>query len=204
MHSLPMSNLHTTDNSNKGSHSGTNSQKSKNWQNKGISGKHTKKNSKTISSVRASKFDPKDTQQRHDEVNQCFHVLSNKSIKLFKKGPHMTSYGLSLDIRIPDRLRAKFTLNVPHEYPNAPIKLHYKRNESSEDHSREELLQLVVKNFNIKARDLLLQKIPIISQLNYLVYRADVLAMPDFRQTNQRERIFYAAFATDSSTATTP
>lgn len=201
MHSVPMSNLNTTYNSNKGFHSGTNSQKSKNSQNRG---KHAKKNNKNISSVRASKFDPRDSQQRHDEVDQCFHVLSNKSIKLFKKGPHMTSYGLSLDIRIPDRLRAKFTLNVPHEYPNAPIKLHYKRNESSEDHSREELLQIVVKNFNIKARDMLIQKIPIISQLNYLVYRADVLTMPNFKQINQREQIFYAAFATDSCTATTP
>lgn len=182
------------------SHTNGRSQKPKTSQNKrteqggSLSSKQSKKSDRANGSGRAHKFSPKDAQQRQDEVNQCFHVLSQKSIKLFKKGQYVTSYGLALDIRLPDRFRAKLTLNVPHDYPNSPVKLHYKGNESSKDHSREEKLQTLAKNFNIKARDMLLQKIPIVSQLNYLVYRANVLSEPDFKKINQREQIFYAAF----------
>lgn len=164
-------------------------------QKKANSGRNSRKNGRNEGLGKNGKFNPKDAQRRQEEVNQCFHLLGNKTFKLFKKGQFVTSYGLALDIRVPDRLRANFTLNVPHDYPNSPVKLHYRMNDSTRDPPKEDTLQMVTKNFNIKARDMSSQRIPIISQLNYLVYRANLLATPAFKQTDQREREFYATFA---------
>lgn len=139
-------------------------------------------------------FNAEDAQQRDHEIDQCFHLLSNKSFKLFRKGSVVTSYGLTFDVRLPERISVKFVLNVPNEYPKSPLQLHWKRSDSVDNFENDAKLQNLVRNFNYKARDMSLQKTPIIAQLNYLVYRAEDLAASDFKLTDRREREFYAAF----------
>lgn len=155
--------------------------------------KRTKKKSNSVQ-PRTSHFNPEDAEQRDKEINQCFHVLGNRSMKLFKKGTCVTSYGLNLDIQLPDKVAVKFILNVPHDYPKSPLQLQWKKNSSGDDLTREVALQTVVRNFNFKARDMSLQKIPIVAQLNYLVYKAENLAASGFKLIDRREREFFATF----------
>ncbi|QLL31855.1 hypothetical protein HG536_0C00220 [Torulaspora globosa] len=155
--------------------------------------KKTKKKSNSVSS-RTSHFNPEDAEQRDNEINQCFHVLGNRSMKLFKKGTAVTSYGLNLDVRLPEKVAVKLILNVPHEYPKSPLQLQWKKSSSGDNLPREITFQTLVRNFNFKARDMSLQKIPMIAQLNYLVYKAENLAASGFKLIDRREREFFAAF----------
>lgn len=152
-----------------------------------------KKSSRANGTTKSNKLNARSVQQREDEINQCLHTLSNKSFKLFKKGQYVSSYGLNLDIQTLSKAKIKFNLNVPHDYPSSPIKLHCKRVDSTVDALLADKLQTLVRNFNIKARDMLRDE-PIITQLNYLVYKADLLSMPEFKQIEKREQSFYAAF----------
>lgn len=156
--------------------------------------RRTKKKS-TPGNVKLKDFNPEDAEQRDRETGQCFHVLGNKSFKLFKKGQSVTSYGLTLDVRLPERVAVKLIMNVPHEYPRSPIQLQWKKNTSGDNQPREAAIQTLVRNFNFKARDMSLQKTPIIAQLNYLVCRAENLAASGFKLIDRREQEFYAALS---------
>ncbi|QLQ82263.1 hypothetical protein HG537_0H00250 [Torulaspora globosa] len=156
--------------------------------------KRTKKKNNSVP-PRTSQFNPEDAEQRDREINQCLHVLGNRSMKLFKKGTGVTSYGLNLDVKLPEKVAIKFILNVPHEYPRSPLQLQWRKSSSGDNLPREVTLQTIVRNFNYKARDMSLQRIPIVAQLNYLVYKAEDLATSGFKLIDRREREFFATFA---------
>lgn len=157
------------------------------------SGKRTN-HGKTTTVLKNDKKSAENVQVREKEVNQCLHVLSNKYFKLFKRGQHVTSYGFVNDFKLLGISRCKFFINVPYDYPNSAIKLHYKKLDSKNAVTSDEKLDILVKNFNIKVRQMVLEGKPLVSQLNYLVHKADVLSRPEFKLIDKREQEFYSKF----------
>lgn len=168
----------------------TNAQKDTNTKK---SGKRTN-HGKTNNILKNEKVSAENVHKREKEVNQCLHILSNTYFKLFKRGQYVTSYRFVDDFKLLGVARCKLFINVPHDYPNSAMKLHYKMLDSKNAATSDEKLDILVKNFNVKVRQMVLEEEPLISQLNYLVHKADVLSRPDFKLIDKREQEFYSKF----------
>lgn len=136
--------------------------------------------------------------RRETEINQCIHVLSNRNFRLFKRGQYVTSYGFTRNQKLLGIPNCKFIVNIPLDYPKSPMKLQYgKSNIQQQEQAAalEERLERLTKNINYKSSQLVHQGEPIISQLNYLVEKAEFLSQPGFKSIDKREKDFYRKFA---------
>ncbi|CAR26727.1 ZYRO0B16698p [Zygosaccharomyces rouxii] len=133
--------------------------------------------------------------RRENEIAQCIHVLSDRNFRLFKRGQYVTSYGFTRNQKLLGVPNCKFIINVPLDYPKSPIKLQYgKSNAQQQPGNLEEKLDRLTKNFNYKSSQLLSLGEPIISQLNYLVERAEYLSQPGYKLIDKREKSFHSKF----------
>ncbi|EJS43328.1 YIL161W [Saccharomyces arboricola H-6] len=123
--------------------------------------------------------------RRQEEIHQCIHVLSD--FKLFKKGRHVNSFGYRISFTTNSgKFSQQVLFNIPLEYPKAAIKLTMRNNENvSTD------MELVIANFNWKARQLAKEKWEILSQINYLASEFEVLKQANYKQIDKLRNIFY-------------
>ncbi|CCE63107.1 hypothetical protein TPHA_0E00100 [Tetrapisispora phaffii CBS 4417] len=130
---------------------------------------------------------------RKEEIECCLRQLSHYSFKLFNKGKYVESFGFNhklLDIS-GNKNQIRLLISIPNDYPKSPVKVNI-ANKKNPDYPKvqEEIFQLV-KNFNMKSKDLLLKKYPIIAQINYLVQKKDILMNPSFKNIDDKEQQFY-------------
>lgn len=133
--------------------------------------------------------------EREEQVNQCSHLLTERNFKLFKLGQYVTSYGFTRNQKMFGTPNLKFIVNIPRDYPKSPIKLQYCKTNCIRSISLVEKLETLTRNFNSKSSTMVSEGVPIISQLNYLVQKADMLCLTDYKVRDKREQNFYANFA---------
>lgn len=134
------------------------------------------------------------TIEREEQINQCSHLLTERNFKLFKRGHYFTSYGFTRNQKLFGTPNLKFIVDIPRDYPKSPIKLQYCNTNCIHSVSLEEKLEILTRNFNSKSSKLVSEGVPIISQLNYLVQKADILCLTDYKVRDKREQNFYAKF----------
>lgn len=140
------------------------------------------------------------SKEREQELGQCLQLLGQNQFKLFKTGNHVTSYGfIPKKNKILGITGVKFIINIPHNYPSSPIKLTSNKSSPTESNqlnqsNHPDRLDILVKNFNIKARQFLNDKIPIVSQINYLMEETEILVDKNFRTMDKMRSDFYSQF----------
>ncbi|CDH17449.1 uncharacterized protein ZBAI_09237 [Zygosaccharomyces bailii ISA1307] len=134
------------------------------------------------------------TIEREEQVSQCLHLLTERNFKLFKRGQYVTSYGFTRNQKMFGTPNLKFIVNIPRDYPKSPIKLQYCRTNCIHSVLLVEKLDTLTRNFNSKSSKMVSEGVPIISQLNYLVQKADILCLTDYKVRDKREQNFYANF----------
>ena len=127
----------------------------------------------------------KQTAKRQEEIDQCIHALSD--FKLFRKGKHVTSYGYRISVMTNSgKISQKVLFNIPFDYPKAPMKLAMRSNEEVSFY-----MDIVIANFNWKARQLVKEKWRILSQINYLISEFETLKMANYKQIDKLRNSFY-------------
>ncbi|KOG98743.1 Smu2p DI49_2625 [Saccharomyces eubayanus] len=123
--------------------------------------------------------------KRQDEIDQCIYILPG--FRLFKKGRHITSFGYRIHFMTDSgKVSQDVLINIPLEYPNVPIKLSMRNNESDSSY-----METVITNFNWKARELTKKNWRIPSQINFLVSELELLKQANFKQIDKLRNSFY-------------
>ncbi|CAI2034706.1 hypothetical protein SEUBUCD646_0I00180 [Saccharomyces eubayanus] len=123
--------------------------------------------------------------KRQDEIDQCICILPG--FRLFKKGKHITSFGYQIFFMTDSgKLSQDVLINIPLEYPNVPIRLSTRNNESDSSY-----METVIMNFNWKARELTKKNWRIPSQINFLVSELELLKQANFKQIDKLRNSFY-------------
>lgn len=137
-------------------------------------------------------------QLRQDQINQCLHVLGNDNFKLFRNGRYVTTYAIKINEKKFNKFfdkdeGIKFAINIPYDYPRTSLKLSSNKSNSQES-SENNMLNFLIKNYNSKAKQMSVENISIISQLNYLSEEIGILVEKDFRTIDKMRQKLYLQF----------
>lgn len=147
--------------------------------------------------------EPAHSAERQQEIDQCRHALGNEGFKLFRNGHYVTTYAIQ-----PPKAQmhsvgldsgTKFAVNIPHDYPQAALKLSSNKS-NAQGASDNEQLNCIVRNFNTAARKWVgnhsdsHERMPLLAQINYLAQKMPELAEPGYAKTEALTNAFYAQF----------
>ena len=117
----------------------------------------------------------------------CIRDSNLSDFKLFKKGRHVTSFGYRISVMTDSGKSTHNVLfHIPLDYPKAPIKLAMRSNEEVSPY-----MDIVIMNFNWKARQLAKENWRILSQINYLISEFEILKQANYKQIDKLRNSFY-------------